>query len=148
MKKYAEIKVSSGEIIGIFFIQSEVEIETGVINGTLMVQEITSSLSDSDFMATQYWKDGSWHTRERCPAPHHRWENYEWVKDMDEFWTGIRFQRNGLLSSTDWTQVADNNLTDSEKEAWRLYRTALRDITTTYSLVEDESDVVWPLQPS
>lgn len=148
MKKYAEINVSSGEVIGIAFVQSEVEIETGVVNGTLMLQEITTDLTDSEFLGTQYWKEGSWHTRENCPAPHHHWVNYEWVKNMDEFWAGIRFERNALLSRTDWTQLPDNTLTDTQKEDWKLYRKDLRDITTTYSLVEDESDVVWPSQPT
>ena len=42
-----------------------------------------------------------------------------------------RATRNQLLSDSDWTQMADNALTDEAKALWVAYRTALRDITST-----------------
>lgn len=48
--------------------------------------------------------------------------------------------RNNKLSVTDWTQVIDNQLTPECKEAFRIYRQALRDI--------DFNNVVWPEKPN
>ena len=56
----------------------------------------------------------------------------------------IRSQRNGMLSSSDWTQIGDASLGDHTAEEWRIYRTALKAIPQTYSRV---SEVVWPEDP-
>jgi hypothetical protein len=58
--------------------------------------------------------------------------------------TMVRSQRDGLLRSTDWTQLGDASLGDHTAEEWRTYRTALKDIPQTYSRV---SEVVWPEDP-
>ena len=56
----------------------------------------------------------------------------------------LRDQRNSLLTKCDWTQANDVQLTDDQKAAWRQYRQALRDITTTTT---DPDSVVWPTPP-
>ena len=56
----------------------------------------------------------------------------------------LRIMRNQKLSECDWTQLNDNNLTDSEKASWAVYRNELRDITKTYS---DVNSVIWPSKP-
>ena len=48
--------------------------------------------------------------------------------------------RNLLLDRTDWTQVADNDLTAEEKTAWQVYRQALRDL-------QDGGFGEWPTPP-
>ena len=56
----------------------------------------------------------------------------------------IRAQRDNLLSETDWTQVLDAPVSAESREAFRVYRQALRDIT------EQEGfpvAVVWPEIP-
>lgn len=54
--------------------------------------------------------------------------------------------RNDLLSSSDWTQVADSPLSDSQQSLWATYRQALRDITSHANWPHlDASD--WPTQP-
>ena len=55
-----------------------------------------------------------------------------------------RSQRNGRLSSCDWTRLDDATLGDHTAEEWATYRTALRDLPATYSRV---SEVVWPEDP-
>ena len=40
----------------------------------------------------------------------------------------IRAKRDRLLADTDWTQVSDNALTNLQREKYRVYRQALRDI--------------------
>ena len=56
----------------------------------------------------------------------------------------VRSQRDGMLRSTDWTQVGDAALGDHTAEEWATYRQALRDLPSVYSRV---SEVVWPLSP-
>lgn len=41
----------------------------------------------------------------------------------------IRIKRNRFLFESDWTDLPNAPLSDQEKEEWRLYRQALRDIT-------------------
>jgi hypothetical protein len=54
----------------------------------------------------------------------------------------LRVERNAKLAETDWTQNRDVTLTNDA--AWQTYRQALRDITDTYSSLDD---VVWPTKP-
>jgi hypothetical protein len=53
----------------------------------------------------------------------------------------VRKERNALLSSTDWTQVADAPV---DQAAWATYRQALRDVTTQQGF---PWTVDWPEQP-
>ena len=55
----------------------------------------------------------------------------------------LRRERNNLLKQTDWTQLPD--IPEATRTAWQPYRQALRDITNTYSSL---NDVVWPTEPS
>jgi hypothetical protein len=64
----------------------------------------------------------------------------------DSQWlTVARWWRNALLSESDWSQVADNSLTEIKKQEWRQYRQTLRDIPNTY---EDPKDIIFPDMPS
>ena len=54
----------------------------------------------------------------------------------------VRMVRNMKLAETDWTQNRDVTL--SNDAAWQTYRQALRDITDTYTSLDD---VVWPTKP-
>ena len=56
----------------------------------------------------------------------------------------VRSQRDGMLRSTDWTQLGDASLGDHTAEEWRTYRTALKDVPQNYGRV---SEVVWPETP-
>lgn len=56
----------------------------------------------------------------------------------------LRKERNKLLAESDWTQAADSPLDDATKAAWQTYRQALRDITETYSSLDD---AVFPDKP-
>ena len=58
--------------------------------------------------------------------------------------TMVRSQRDGLLRSTDWTQVGDAALGDHTAEEYAEWRQALRDLPAVYSRV---SEVVWPEDP-
>ena len=60
-------------------------------------------------------------------------------------WTQVRRRRDQLLSVCDWTQVPDSPLSPEVKEAWRVYRQKLRDITNTFS---NPDEVEWPDLPT
>lgn len=59
----------------------------------------------------------------------------------------VRYARSELLNRCDWTQIPDADLSESEKEAWRLYRQELRDLPQVYADIESVDEVVWPEQP-
>jgi len=52
--------------------------------------------------------------------------------------------RNIKLTESDWTQISDNSLSDSIKEAWRVYRQTLRDLPSN---TEDPDNPIWPIRP-
>lgn len=72
----------------------------------------------------------------------------EWNADLtrveNEKIVHLRKQRDFMLSQSDWTQGADSPLSDADKTAWATYRQSLREITDTYSSLDD---VVWPTKP-
>ena len=56
-------------------------------------------------------------------------------------WDIIRFRRDSLLASSDYTQMSDWS---GDRVAWTTYRQALRDLPQTFA---DAADVVWPSAP-
>lgn len=63
----------------------------------------------------------------------------------DDQWLAIaRWWRNALLNESDWSQVADNALTEEKREEWRIYREELRNLTDTYL---DPKEIVFPDLP-
>lgn len=57
-------------------------------------------------------------------------------------WNAIRSTRNSLLAKSDYTQMPD---WPGDKEAWKKYRQALRDLPQTYA---DTASIIWPTVPS
>ena len=57
-------------------------------------------------------------------------------------WEKVRFERDQLLTSSDWTQLSD--VSNVDKTAWATYRQQLRDITTQ----ADPFNITWPTKPS
>lgn len=56
----------------------------------------------------------------------------------------VRARRDKLLADTDWTQVLDAPISAESREAFRVYRQALRDITEQEGF---PTEVVWPELP-
>ena len=66
----------------------------------------------------------------------------------------IRQIRNLRLIETDWTQITDNSLTSEQRDAWKVYRQALRDVTNSITDSDFEEDefgnryfMNWPTKP-
>lgn len=55
-----------------------------------------------------------------------------------------RARRRSLLSESDWTQLPDAALGDTQKLSWKTYRQALRDITKQAGFPDN---IQWPVQP-
>jgi hypothetical protein len=61
----------------------------------------------------------------------------------------IRQSRNVRLQASDWTQMPDAPLTQSQREQWQQYRQALRDIMTQLpDPLPENYRPIWPAQPS
>ena len=58
-------------------------------------------------------------------------EKSEEEKEMHRatFASHARLKRDGLLKESDWTQLGDCQLTETQKAHWEAYRQALRDVT-------------------
>ena len=81
-----------------------------------------------------------------------RWRQTWAVEPMDDDevaarteqeWGAVRGRRNFLLTRSDWTQLDDTPLTNTDKQLWASYRQALRDITTQ----SDPFNILWPVPP-
>ena len=57
----------------------------------------------------------------------------------------LRGERDILLAESDWVVIKHTEAGTTIPAAWSTYRQALRDITSTYSNVDE---VVWPEKPS
>lgn len=80
------------------------------------------------------------------PSEHHIFDYSikQWVdpRTSDTEWPIVRDKRNQLLAASDWTQLPDVPL--ATKEAWAIYRQALRDITEQ----PDPFNIIWPTPPN
>lgn len=67
----------------------------------------------------------------------------------------IREKRTRLLQESDWTRLDDTNLSPTQKEAWAVYRQALRDLPQQVEQISDDvfftpagqQAIVWPTPP-
>lgn len=67
------------------------------------------------------------------------------VEDIPMTADEARYQRNKLLAETDWTQVLDAPIDAATRDAFRVYRQALRDIPEQEGFPET---ITWPELPS
>lgn len=59
-------------------------------------------------------------------------------------WVNVRHERNRRLAESDWTQLPDADLNTEEKQQWKTYRQALRDVTEQ----ADPRNITWPVAPN
>lgn len=90
---------------------------------------------DSDHSA---WTEGA--TAEELAA----WVA-EYTRPAEELAAEARTQRDKLLAETDWTQVLDSPIDAATREAYRVYRQALRDLPEQEGF---PADITWPELPS
>jgi hypothetical protein len=56
----------------------------------------------------------------------------------------LKLERSRQLYETDWTQVPDNPLPPADREAWRVFREELRNLTSQTGF---PWNIVWPTPP-
>ena len=71
-----------------------------------------------------------------------RFQNLEFFEHQG-LWMDVRRQRDQLLNETDWVVIKQTEQSGVVTEPWRVYRQALRDITTQ----TDPLNIVWPTRP-
>lgn len=76
-----------------------------------------------------------------------QWKMYDGETLIDEgehdfTWEQIRAHRDGMLDATDWRAVKDRTMS----QAWKDYRTALRDLPQNHDSANDAADN-WPVAP-
>lgn len=97
-------------------------------------------------MAAVFYDGIAAHAIEDRPSEHHVFDvqSQQWIdqRTPETEWPVVRAKRNQLLTASDWTQLPDVLL--ATKEAWAVYRQALRDITQQ----ADPFNIVWPVPPA
>lgn len=132
---YTLYKIGTGRVISGGTAHNPAQLET--LDTKVLLGEIYSS---------GWIDDSGWHpVPGDAPSPWHEFDftTKQWVdqRTLDEAWTTVRFERDRRLLASDWTQLPDVPLTT--KEAWAVYRQALRDIT----LQPDPFNIAWPVAP-
>lgn len=69
------------------------------------------------------------------------------AKAREEALAALRAERDRLLAGSDWTQLPDSPLAVEEREAWAVYRQALRDLPAAAEVLADPRSVSWPQPP-
>jgi hypothetical protein len=59
----------------------------------------------------------------------------------------LRARRNKALADSDWTQLPDVGFNAAERNAWMIYRQALRDITNNIETAEQAKSISFPVKP-
>ena len=59
----------------------------------------------------------------------------------------LRAKRNKALADSDWTQLPDVGFNAAERNAWMVYRQALRDITNNIETAEQAKSINFPAKP-
>ena len=77
------------------------------------------------------------------PSSKPSWSSVQ-PKIIEAQWDVVRATRDSKLLRCDWTQLDDVALTAEKVGEWKVYRTALRDITTQ----SDPYNVTWPTPPA
>ena len=67
---------------------------------------------------------------------------------FDRAMADLRQKRDKDLVNSDWTQLGDTTLTNSQKQAWMQFRSELRNITNGLTTVDDVNNLDYPNKPN
>ncbi|HEY4546948.1 MAG TPA: phage tail assembly chaperone [Pedomonas sp.] len=65
---------------------------------------------------------------------------------LEEQLARLRRQRDQRLRESDFTQIPDAPLSPAQRETWRIYRQALRDLPELY--FNNPGEAIWPVPPA
>lgn len=103
------------------------EFETYIVTEEYTEQEMVTEQEPYGVMTVTKWIAGE------LPEP-----------DVSDLELSVRAERDRLLLETDWTQVLDAPISAECREAFRMYRQALRDVPQQENFPRD---VIWPVKP-
>ena len=87
----------------------------------------------------------TWHN---CsPIPKEQIEALFPIVELDMAMEDLRAKRNKALADSDWTQLPDVGFNAAERNAWMIYRQALRDITNNIETAEQAKSISFPVKP-
>lgn len=69
------------------------------------------------------------------------------IVELDMAMEDLRAKRNKALADSDWTQLPDIGFNAAERNAWMIYRQALRDITNNIETAEQAKSKSFPVKP-
>lgn len=100
-----------------------------------MFLETTEELAALGRRILKYRLTESGNTVEECPELVEQFNENARLAIVDTY----RALRNMMIKNSDWTQIADNSLTDEMRQQWREYRQYLRDFPETWMPELDEN---------
>ena len=106
------------------------ELQNGQIVDGLTLQSIPEDVDPADILENWYWENG-WKKKPIKQNVYQTWDatGKLWQLNEPDIVMISRGTRNHLLSQSDWTQLPDVDLSAANKQSWKLYRQALRDMT-------------------
>jgi hypothetical protein len=122
------------------------DLQTGRITGAGLGPEVPSNAIEGHHDGiTHYIRKGRVVPFPARPSEHHvwDWEARVWRLDEHRVRSVIRSRRDQLLAASDWTQLPDVPITT--REAWAVYRQALRDLTKQPGF---PNNIQWPDEPA
>ena len=144
--QYALIS-ESGEVQHVVSMGADSDYVDGQLYNGLLAKAVDSDADGHELIATKYYVDGEWHSREPRLNAWQDWINNAWAVNLGRLMQQVRHDRGQELYSSDWTQFPDSPLSDSKKAEWAAYRQALRDVPANNSEVTDLNDIIWPTSP-
>ncbi len=144
--QYALIS-ENGEVQHVVSMGADSDYVDGQLYNGLLAKAVDSDADGHELIATKYYVDGEWHSREPRLSAWQDWINNAWAVNLDRLMQQVRHDRGQELYSSDWTQFPDSPLTATEKSEWATYRQALRDLPKTYAAATSLDDIIWPTKP-
>jgi hypothetical protein len=146
MNKFALV-AENGEVVSVVHPSHDSMFSEGQQVGTETAHSFEYEESDTTVINEWYWRYAWVKNKPARPGNYYYWDNYEWNLNTEALVTEMRSLRDYKLGRSDWTQVADSPLADTDKAAWATYRQALRDVPTNNPNITDLDEVSWPTEP-
>lgn len=143
---------SGSEIVRFEFTPGIYPEDKSEVDGLLVHHVYDVVASPRDYIEHNYYdvRLDTMRSRPSKPNPLALWDTGldEWTWNHDNLLNCVRAGRDQKLNVCDWTQVPDAQLSEVERNDWRAYRQALRDITQHCDDITCLEDVVWPTEPT
>ncbi len=146
MNKFALV-AENGEVVSVVHPSHDSMFSEDQQVGTETAHSFAYEESDTTVINEWYWRYAWVKNKPARPGNYYYWDNYEWNLNTEALVTEMRSLRDYKLGRSDWTQVADSPLSDTDKAAWATYRQALRDVPANHPNITDLDEVSWPTEP-